>query len=174
MAGKAARCDRKHAMPNERQGTIRGFSPSHHGERVVTIEGMEQPPPASAEAVRAWDRPLVVVPLFILIAAVGGLFDSFTLSANLLVLAVGGTLIWLGLTGRAGRKPALARVDRQAAWWFAPLLIFAFVELLTFSQKDTVNWPTLSLLADPVLDNYLARSAVYFGWLTAFWGLIRR
>jgi hypothetical protein len=53
-------------------------------------------------------------------------------------------------------------------------LIFAFVELLTFSQKDTVNWPTLSLLADPVLDNYLARSAVYFGWLTAFWGLIRR
>ena len=135
---------------------------------------MEPPPPAQAEAVRAWDRPLVVVPLLVLIAAVGGLFDSFTLSANLLVLGVGGTLIWIGMTGRAGRRPAPARIDRSAAWWFVPLLIFAFVELLTFAKHDTINWPTLSLLADPVLENYLARAAVYFGWLTAFWGLIRR
>jgi hypothetical protein len=34
-----------------------------------------------------------MLPLFVLIAAVGGLFGSFTLSANLLVLAVGGTLV---------------------------------------------------------------------------------
>jgi hypothetical protein len=135
---------------------------------------MEPPPPASAEVVRTWDRPLLILPLFVLIAAVGGLFGSFTLSANLLVLAVGGTLIWVGMTGRAGRKPTLARLGSGSVWWFVPLLMFALVELFTFSKHDTVNYPTLSLLADPVLDNYLARSACYFGWLAAFWGLIRR
>ena len=135
---------------------------------------MEQHPPASAEAVRTWDRPFVIVPLFALIAAIGGLFGSFTLQANLLVLAVGGTLLWLGMTGRAGRRAAPARLGRGAVWWFVPLLVFALVELVTFSMKDPARYPTLSLLADPVLDNYLARAACYFGWLAAFWGLIRR
>jgi hypothetical protein len=37
-----------------------------------------------------------------------------------------------------------------------------------------VDYPTLSLLADPFLDHYLARTACYFGWLVAFWGLVRR
>lgn len=135
---------------------------------------MDQDHPVQAPAVRAWDRPLIVVPTFALVAAVGGLFGSFTLEANLLVLAVGGSLIWLGMTGRVARRPAPSRLAPGFAWWFAPLALFALVELFTFAMKDPVNWPTLSLLADPVLDNYLARAACYFGWLTAFWGLVRR
>ncbi len=135
---------------------------------------MEQPPPVTVEAVRTWDRPWVVIPLFVLIAAVGGLFGSFTLSANLLVLAVGGTLLWLGMTGRTGRRPAPTQLGRSAAWWLVPVLMLAFVELYAFSKHSIDDYPTLSLLADPVLNTYLARAACYFGWLTGFWALIRR
>jgi hypothetical protein len=134
---------------------------------------MPQTPEASAE-VRTWDRPLVMLPVFALIAAVGGLFGSFTLSANLLVLAVGGTLIWLGLSGRVVRRPAERQLPGGAVWWLVPVLSLAFVELYAFSRHSIEDYPTLSLLADPVLDHYLARAACYFGWLAAFWGLIRR
>jgi len=134
---------------------------------------MPQTPEASAE-VRTWDRPLVMLPVFALIAAVGGLFGSFTLSANLLVLAVGGTLIWLGLSGRVVRRPAARQLPSGAVWWLVPILSLALVELYAFSRHSIEDYPTLSLLADPVLNHYLPRAACYFGWLTAFWGLIRR
>jgi hypothetical protein len=135
--------------------------------------GMDQPR-VVAHDVRPWDRPLVRYPLFALIAAVGGLFGSFTRSALLLVLAVGGTLFWLGITGRAGRRPAPQRLPRGSALWLAPILVFAAVELFAFSRHSTEDYPTLSLLADPFLDHYLTRAACYFGWLVAFWGLVRR
>src|SRR5262245_32310629 len=111
---------------------------------------MEQsPPPASspspASAVRAWDRPLVMLPLFALIAAVGGLFGSFTLNATLLVLAVGGTLVWLGVTGRVARRPAPARLSRGALWWMLPILALALVELFAFTRNSPTAYPTLSL-----------------------------
>jgi len=137
-------------------------------------QGMEQPPQVSAEAVRPWDRPVVVLPVFVLIALVGGLFQSFTLSANLLVLAVGGTMIWVGMTGRAGHRPSPSQLPRAAAWWLVPVLLLAVVELYAFIRHSLEDYPTLSLLADPMLEGYLARSACYFGWLAAFWGLIRR
>ena len=34
------------------------------------------------------------------------------------------------------------------------------------------DFPTFSRLADPLLEDQLARSAVWFAWLTAFWGLV--
>jgi hypothetical protein len=117
---------------------------------------------------------LVRLPLFVLIAAVGGLFGSFTLSANLLVLAVGGTLVWLGLSGRVARRTASRTLPRGTVWWLVPILALALVELFAFSHNSPEHYPTLSLLADPVLDGYLARAVAYFLWLTGFWGLIRR
>jgi hypothetical protein len=135
---------------------------------------MEQPPEVTVEAVRTWDRPIVMIPVFVLIALVGGLFPSFSLTAFLLVLAVGGTLVWIGMTGRAGRRPPPRRLSRAAAWWLVPLLLLSFIELFTFTKHSIDTYPTLSLLADPVLDRYPARAACYFGWLTAFWGLVRR
>lgn len=135
---------------------------------------MEQPSQITAEAARTWDRPVVLLPIFVLLSAVGGLLPSFSLQANLYVLAIGGTLFWLGMSGRALRRTAPRRVDRAAAWWLLPALMLAFVELFTFIGGSTFDYPTLSLLADPVLESYLARFAVYFGWLTAFWGLVRR
>lgn len=109
-----------------------------------------------------------------LIAAVGGLFGSFTLSALLLVLAVGGTMLWLGLTGRAGRKPTVAALPRLSLVWFVPLVGFALVELFAFTRNSDQAYPTFSLLADPVLDGYLPRAIFYFLWLSGFWGLVRR
>jgi hypothetical protein len=135
---------------------------------------MEQRPEVTAEVVRTWDRPLVMIPLFLLIAAIGGLLGSFTLSANLLVLGVGGTFIWLSLAGKVGRRPALRRVPRAAAWWLVPVVMLGLVELFTFSMHSIEDYPTLSLLADPILEVYVARFACYFGWLVGFWGLVRR
>jgi hypothetical protein len=135
---------------------------------------MEQPPQISAEAVRTWDRPVLIIPLLVLIAAVGGLFASFSIEANLLVLAIGGMLAWLGITGRAGRRPAPTRIGRGAAWWLVPVAMFAAIELFTFAKKSIEDYPTLSLLADPLLEGYFARVIVYFVWLFAFWGLVRR
>jgi hypothetical protein len=139
---------------------------------------MEQPPqqphPSVAGQMSAWDRPLVMLPLFALIAGVGGLFGSFTLSANLLVLAVGGTMVWLGLSGRVVRRAAPRRLPAGARWWLVPVLALALVELFAFTRNSPQAYPTLSLLADPVLAGYLPRAAVYFAWITGFWALVRR
>lgn len=141
---------------------------------MVNNRGMEPRPPAPAETVRSWDRPLVRLPLFALISLVGGQFGSFTLSANLLVLGVGGAIIWLGTTGRLARRPTPQRLPGAAAWWLVPVLLLALIELYAFSRNSIEDYPTLSLLADPFLEGDLARSLVYFGWLLGFWGLIKR
>src|SRR5262245_11654441 len=97
-------------------------------------------PPASASAARAWDRPVVMLPLFVLIAAVGGLFGSFTLSATLLVLAVGGTLVWLGLSGRVARRPAPTSLPRATLAWTVPILAVSLVELYAFSKNSPEHY----------------------------------
>ena len=135
---------------------------------------MEQPSEFVVPDTPAWDKPIVLLPGFVLLAAVGGLFPSFSLPANLYVLVIGGTMLWLGLFGRLPRRPAPRRLDGAAGWWLLPALTLAFVELVTFAGGSTYHSPTLSLLSDPVLESYLPRAALYFGWLTAFWGLVRR
>ncbi len=135
---------------------------------------MEQPSELTAGAVRTWDRPLVMVPVFVVLSAIGGLFPSFSLLANMYVLGIGGTLCWLGLSGRVPKRGVPRRLGRSTAWWLVPLFTLALIELAMFIAGSTPDHPTLSLLADPVLESYLPRSAVYFGWLSAFWGLVRR
>src|SRR5262252_1805463 len=108
-------------------------------------QGMEQSPPptsspASASAIRAWDRPVVMLPLFVLIAAVGGLFGSFTNGALLLVLAVGGTMVWLGLSGRVARRPAPASLPRSTLWWMLPILALSLVELYAFTRNSPQDY----------------------------------
>jgi hypothetical protein len=135
---------------------------------------MEQPPEITAEVPRAWDRPVVSVPVLAFLSLVGGQLPSFSVQANLYTLSTGGALIWLGLSNRVPRRPVPRRFGSGAIWWFLPVAMFGFFEGATFMLGSTDDFPTFSRLADPMLDDELVRSAVYFGWLTAFWGLVRR
>jgi len=116
----------------------------------------------------------VTVPTFVLLALVGGLFPSFSMSANVYVLLVGGVLTWLGLSGRVAKRPSPWRLDRRAAWWLVPAGLFVAVELSNDLLGSTHAHPTLSVLLDAPLTVYSVRSLAYFAWLGAFWGLVRR
>ena len=132
---------------------------------------MEQPPP---ELVVERTRRLWVIPLFVPLSLLGGLFPSFSLTANLYVLFLGSVLMMAGLSSRTMRRPAPETLGGGIAWWLLPLLVFAAVELSSFLMGSTPEHPTLSILLDPLLEGYLLRSLSYFGWLTVFWGLVRR
>ncbi len=135
---------------------------------------MDQPSHMTADAPRQWARPLVLVPVFVLVSLVGALFPSFSIGAYGLVLAAGGTLFWLGLSERLPRRGSPVRLAARAGWWLLPALMLVFIELVNFALGSTYAHPTLSLLADPLLQGYPARAAAYFGWLMAYWGLVRR
>jgi hypothetical protein len=113
------------------------------------------------------------VPAFTLISLVGALFPSFSIGASVLVLASGGALFWLGLSARLSRRGSPRRLSVPAGWWLLPALVLIVVELADFALGSTYDHPTLSGLADPMLEDYPARAAAYFGWLTAYWGLVR-
>lgn len=117
---------------------------------------------------------MVSLPILAFLSLVGGQLPSFSLSANLYTLGIGGALVWLGLSNRVPRRPVARRFWPGAAWWLLPVTVFAVVEGTTFLLGSSRNYPTFSLLADPMLEPELARSAVYFGWLAAFWALVRR
>lgn len=135
---------------------------------------MEAPREVAVDAPRAWDRPLVVMPVFVLFSLVGGQLPSFSTAANLYSLGVGGTLMWCGLSQRMSRRAAPARPGRGAVWWLAPAVVLVAFESSTFLSGSQAAYPTLSKLADPLLADPTTRTAAYFGWMSAFWGLVRR
>jgi hypothetical protein len=135
---------------------------------------MDQSSQMTAEISGARTRPLVLVPVFALISLGGALFPSFSLGAEVLVVAAGGTLFWLGMSDRLPRRNSPDRLPTRAGWWLVPGLTLGVVEAINFFAGSTHEHPTLSNLADPILEGHLARAAAYFGWLTAYWGLVRR
>lgn len=135
---------------------------------------MEQPPELTVDLPRAWDRPAVTVPVLACLSLVGGQLPSFSTQANLWTLGTGGALIWLGLGNRVPRRPAPRRLGRGAVWWVLPAAVFGVFEAATFVVSAGSEFPTFSRLADPLLADELVRSAAWFGWLAAFWGLVRR
>ncbi|MET8907403.1 hypothetical protein [Micromonospora sp. NPDC004551] len=136
---------------------------------------MDHPRELTVEAPRAWDRPVVSVPVFICLSLVGGQLPSFSTAANLYTLGTGGALIWVGLSNRVPpRRPAPRRLPPGALWWLLPVTVFGVLEGTTFVLAVGDDFPTFSRLADPMLEDHLVRSAAWFAWLTAFWGLVRR
>lgn len=126
-------------------------------------------------APRSWDRPAVTVPVFAVLAVAGGQFPSFSRQANLFVLAVGGVFLWVGLAGWVRQPARLPSGWRPSAvWWLLPVAMFGVLEGATFLLGSSDEYPTFSRLADPLLEREVVRSVGYFGWLTAFWGLVRR
>jgi hypothetical protein len=134
----------------------------------------QRPPDLTAAAARSWHRPVVLVPALLLLSLAGGAFPSFSVAANLYVLAVGGALAWLGLSERVPKRRNPGRLPGAAAWWLVPTLGAALLELTDFLLGSTTPHPTMSGLMDPVLAGYLPRSAAYCIWLFGMWGLVRR
>lgn len=116
----------------------------------------------------------MLAPAFAVLALIGGLLPSFSVAATLYVVTIGGTLAWLGLTARVPRHRPPSVLPASALWWLAPAGVLAAVEAINYGLGSSYPHPTLSLLMDPVLDHYPARVAGYFGWLAAFWALVRR
>jgi hypothetical protein len=135
---------------------------------------MEQPSELAVEVPRTWDRPMVSMPVIVVLALVGGQLPSFSTAANLYSIGTGGALIWLGLSHRVPRRATPARLGDGAVWWVLPVAVFTVFEGVTFALGSTDDFPTFSKLADPVLEGKVARSAGYFAWLAAFWALVRR
>ena len=135
---------------------------------------MEQPHELTAAEERgAWDRPIVTMPVLVFLSLVGGQLPSFSTRANLYTISLGGAMIWLGLSNRLTRKPTLTP-GPGAVWWLIPVAVFGVFEGSTFLLGSNPEYPTFSKLADPLLEDELVRSAAYLGWLSAFWGLVRR
>jgi len=139
---------------------------------------MDQPSditvPEAGTDVPSWARRNVILPTLVVLALIGGLLPSFSLAANLYILATGSTLAWIGFTRRLPQRPVPARIGPGVVWWLVPLGVFVIFELATFAGGSTPEFPTLSLLADPLLDAYAPRALMWFGWLYGFWGLCRR
>ncbi|WP_326554814.1 hypothetical protein [Micromonospora sp. NBC_01813] len=135
---------------------------------------MEQSSELAADVPRAWDRPVVSMPVIVVLALVGGQLPSFSTAANIYSIGTGGALIWLGLSHRMPRRAAPPRLGDGAVWWVLPVAVFTVFEGATYALGSTEDFPTFSKLADPVLDGPLARAAAYFAWLAAFWALVRR
>lgn len=114
------------------------------------------------------------MPIFGVLSLLGGFLPSFSLEANLYIFTLGAVMMWLGLSQRVPRRTAPTRLPAGLAWWLIPVGVLVFFEITTFATGSKESYPTLSLLVDPLLDNYLARALFYFGWLTGFWGLVRR
>jgi hypothetical protein len=125
-----------------------------------------------------WDRAVVMVPVFAVLALAGGRLPSFSRAASGYVLVTGAVLIWLGhLSRRRAARPAHPPPTSfvpGVAWWLLPVLVFGPVEAVDYLLGSTHEHPTVSMLLDPLLAADLPRSAVYLGWLTAFWTLVRR
>ncbi|HCT81150.1 MAG TPA: hypothetical protein DGG94_07905 [Micromonosporaceae bacterium] len=135
---------------------------------------MEQPPELTIERSSPWPRRFTVLPLFVPLSLLGGLFPSFSLTANLYVLLLGGALMVAGMSSRMPRIAAPDELPPGVVWWLLPIGLLTVFEVATYALGSTHHFPTLSLLADPLLDGYLLRSLGYFGWLTVFWGMVRR
>jgi hypothetical protein len=135
---------------------------------------MEQPPELTVALPSRWHRPGVVLPALGGLSVLGGFLPSFSVAANLYVMVLGGLLLAAGLLPMAGRRPAPARLSEGVHWWLLPIVLFAVVETVTFLLGSTYDYPTLSVLGDPLLESYPVRGVAYFGWLAVFWALVRR
>jgi len=130
--------------------------------------------PIAPSLAPAWSRPAVMLPLLAVFAVVAAWFPSFSTESTVMILISGGLLFWLGFSPVVPRQPSPRRLDSVALWWLVPTGALLVVEAINFGLGSTYDHPTLSKLTDPVLQRYPAKAAMYFAWLTSFWGMVRR
>jgi hypothetical protein len=81
---------------------------------------MEQPEELVVERPSPWLSRYLVLPVFVPLSLLGGLFPSFSLAANLYVLLLGGALLTAGLSSRLPRRPSPAELPPGVVWWLIP------------------------------------------------------
>lgn len=108
------------------------------------------------------------------LAVVGGGLPSFTWQATTFVLVIGIAGMSLALSGLVSLGKATAAPGKGAVLWLVPVLIVCALEAVNLGFGSTYAHPTLSILLDPPLSDEGYRTAAYFIWLAAFWGLVRR
>lgn len=95
--------------------------------------------------------------------------------ATVAVLAGGGVAMAAGAATRrspADRPPAVGR--RDVAPWAATLAVVALWQLAAYLQEPRHDHPTVSSLANDLLDSTPARAFACALWLLAAWALARR
>ncbi len=99
--------------------------------------------------------------------------STFTLPSTLAVVGAGVAAMAFGL--RAGGRHTRVHLRRpdMVAWGVLFIVLSAW-ELTAFVQAPRAEHPTLSSLADAVLDTHPARVLAFLVWLAGAAGLARR
>lgn len=112
---------------------------------------------------------IAVVVAYALVAAVCRPLTGAALGA---VLVAGVPLFWVGVRRRPRRAAPAGR--RSVAVWSGLGVLAALFELGVFLGPDDVTHPTLSTLADPLLNTYPGRVLGYLVWVGAGLWLVSR
>ena len=126
-------------------------------------------PSTTLEAVRGRRVLLLVAAAVAYAWWVAGL-RAFTWPALVAVGVAGAAAI---VAGTRGRRPP-ARLPRGTLVWAVLLALLAGWELAAYLQSPRADHPTLSSLADPVLDWRPARALAFLGWFALGVDLARR
>ena len=117
-------------------------------------------------------RRAAVIAAVVAYALVAGVFRPFSNAALGAVLVAGIPLCWVGVRRRPRRAEPVGR--RSAAVWLGVGVVAGAFELAVLLGPDDAAHPTLSLLADPLLDTYPGRVLGYLLWLGAGLWLVSR
>lgn len=141
---------------------------SHAGEPIggsATLEAVEPP--------RGPWRPVLLVGAALAYAWWTALLRPFTWPALVAVALAGIAVIVLG--SRRRTPPGSGTHDARAVLpWAILCVLLAGWELAAYLQHPRADHPTLSSLADPVLDWRPARALAFLAWLAVGADLARR
>jgi hypothetical protein len=96
----------------------------------------------------------------------------FSGAATAAVLLAGGLAIVAGASGPRGPRPEIDA--RRAAPWVVLVAVGGVWQLAAYLQQPREDHPTLSSLANALLDSHAARAAAFVLWIVAAVQLSRR
>ena len=128
-------------------------------------------------------RGTLAVAAVALYAAAASLTPPLSVAATVAVVVPATVVLVLATRHRPGhgqQGPATdPRLRRTAAAWAVPVVLGAALELAAWLHQPAYgvaspDFPTLSLLLDPVTDGALGRFIAWSTWLYVGWRVVRR
>ncbi len=89
------------------------------------------------------------------------------------IVVAGAVAMAVGARERRGRPPGASDMPGIATWAALAAVAGAW-QLAAYLQQPRADHPTVSSLANEVLDSHLARAAAFVAWVAAARGLARR